>query len=98
MEHYGHRLRQELIARWKADPLPGSEQGLKSPEVSELDTLKIKLACSHVAAHPALHTCAFSGKFRSLTFTHCSYMIRQAAKCRALNDSEDCNFRVSGGH
>ncbi len=33
VEHYGHRLRHEIIEYWKADPLQGSEQGLKTPEV-----------------------------------------------------------------
>lgn len=33
VEHYGHRLRYELIESWKANPLEGSEQGLKSAEV-----------------------------------------------------------------
>ena len=33
VEHYGHRLRHEIIEYWKADPLEGSEQGLKTPEV-----------------------------------------------------------------
>lgn len=33
VEHFGHRPRIELIESWQADPLPGSEQGLKSPEV-----------------------------------------------------------------
>ena len=35
VEHYGHRLRHELIQLWQADPLPGSEQGLTSPEVGQ---------------------------------------------------------------
>ena len=35
VEHYGHRLRHELSALWRADPLPGSEQGLRSPEVGQ---------------------------------------------------------------
>ena len=34
VEHFGHRLRYELIEEWKANPLQGSEQGLASPEVS----------------------------------------------------------------
>ena len=34
VEHYGHRLRYELIQYWQAQPLPGSEQGLKSSAVS----------------------------------------------------------------
>lgn len=33
VEHFGHRLRYELIEEWKANPLEGSEQGLASPEV-----------------------------------------------------------------
>jgi hypothetical protein len=33
VEHYGHRLRHELIEHWKANPLEGSEQGLRSSEV-----------------------------------------------------------------
>ncbi len=36
VEHYGHRLRYELIEYWKANPLPGSQQGLKSVEVLDL--------------------------------------------------------------
>ena len=34
VEHFGHRLRYELIEQWKADPLQGSQQGLATPEVS----------------------------------------------------------------
>lgn len=34
VEHYGHRLRYELIEYWKENPLEGSEQGLKSVEVT----------------------------------------------------------------
>ena len=71
VEHYGHRLRHELIAQWRADPLPCSEQGWKSPEVSGTDTLQINPVCSHVAAHPAIHPCALSGKLDSLIFSHC---------------------------
>jgi hypothetical protein len=33
VEHYGHRLRYELIEYWKANPLEGSQQGLRSVEV-----------------------------------------------------------------
>ena len=33
VEHFGHRLRYELIEQWKADPLQRSEQGLATPEV-----------------------------------------------------------------
>ena len=33
VEHFGHRLRYELIEQWKADPLPQSEQGLAATEV-----------------------------------------------------------------
>ncbi len=33
VEHYGHRLRQELLASWAADPLEGSVAGLTSKEV-----------------------------------------------------------------
>ena len=33
VEHYGHRPRAELIEYWKANPLEGSQQGLRSIEV-----------------------------------------------------------------
>ncbi len=33
VEHYGHRLRYELIEYWKENPLEGSQQGLASVEV-----------------------------------------------------------------
>ena len=33
VEHYGHRLRYELIEYWKENPLEGSQQGLTSVEV-----------------------------------------------------------------
>ena len=36
VEHFGHRLRYELIKQWKADPLHRSEQGLATPEVSKV--------------------------------------------------------------
>jgi hypothetical protein len=71
VEHYGHRLRHELIAQWRADPLPGVEQGLKSLEVSGPDTLQIDLVCTYVAAHPALHIRTLPGKLHSLIFSHC---------------------------
>ncbi|CAL8466706.1 g6242 [Coccomyxa elongata] len=37
VEHYGHRLRYELIEYWKENPLEGSQQGLKSVEETEAD-------------------------------------------------------------
>lgn len=36
VEHFGHRLRYELLEQWKADPLHRSEQGLATPEVSRV--------------------------------------------------------------
>ena len=33
VEHYGHRLRYELIEQWKAQPLPDSQLGLRSSAV-----------------------------------------------------------------
>ena len=50
VEHYGHRLRHEIIEYWKADPLEGSEQGLKSPQVAhhcmcELELCIMQLPC-----------------------------------------------------
>jgi hypothetical protein len=39
VEHYGHRLRYELIEYWKAHPLPGSQQGLKSGAVGGCNPL-----------------------------------------------------------
>ena len=36
VEHFGHRLRYEMLEDQKENPLPGSEQGLRTPEVSPL--------------------------------------------------------------
>ena len=33
VQHFGHRLRYELIEQWKTGPLQGSQQGLASPQV-----------------------------------------------------------------
>ena len=33
VEHYGHRLRYELLAAWRHDPLEGSSVGMASKEV-----------------------------------------------------------------
>ena len=35
VEHYGHRLRYELLAAWRHDPLEGSSVGMASKEVSK---------------------------------------------------------------
>ncbi len=37
VEHYGHRLRYELIELWRAHPLPGSQHGLRSVQETEAD-------------------------------------------------------------
>ncbi len=71
VEHYGHRLRHELIAQWETGPLPGSEQGVKSPEVGGLISCPIKPACSHDAAHPALHIHALPASQPELMVSHC---------------------------
>ena len=62
VEHFGHRLRYELIEQWKADPLYNSEQGLATPEVIKIPS---PTACVHVAfsrqhSHPmpSLQACA----------------------------------------
>lgn len=36
VEHYGHRLRYELIEYWRAHPLEGSDQGLRSSAARSL--------------------------------------------------------------
>ena len=51
VEHFGHRLRYELIEQWKADPLQRSEQGLATPEVCA--TLSLSLALER---HPLGHS------------------------------------------
>jgi len=45
VEHYGHRLRHEIVEYWKADPLEGSEQGLRSPEVNLDIFLRLSSLC-----------------------------------------------------
>ena len=63
VEHFGHRLRYELIEQWKEDPLEHSEQGLASPEVGAVPPLAF---CSpgvrwpHV--HPAALRCVRTGR------------------------------------
>ncbi|CAL8466705.1 g6241 [Coccomyxa elongata] len=37
VEHYGHRLRHELIEYWRGQPLEGSQQGPKSSEETDAD-------------------------------------------------------------
>lgn len=51
VEHYGHRLRYELIEYWKEHPLEGSQQGLASVEVRPLMAV---LATSSLASCPNL--------------------------------------------
>ncbi len=45
VEHYGHRLRHEIVEHWKADPLEGSEQGLRTPEVNLITFLCLFSLC-----------------------------------------------------
>ena len=54
VEHYGHRLRHEIIEYWRVDPLQDSEQGLKSPEVIQRSTTPSQLM--HDAAVSPMQT------------------------------------------
>lgn len=50
VEHYGHRLRYELLAAWRHDPLEGSSVGMASKEVStqSLHTRRSQPCRSHL--------------------------------------------------
>ena len=43
VEHFGHRLRYEMLEDQKENPLAGSEQGLRTPEVSHLTVVALSL-------------------------------------------------------
>lgn len=43
VEHFGHRLRYEMLEHQKEKPLLGSEQGLRTPEVSHLTVIALSL-------------------------------------------------------
>lgn len=50
VEHYGHRLRHELLASWRDDPLEGSLVGMASKEVRSAHTPLDTRALRYVAA------------------------------------------------
>ena len=50
VEHFGHRLRYEMLEHQKEKPLLGSEQGLRTPEVSHLTVIALSLDLFHQAA------------------------------------------------
>ena len=89
VEHYGHRLRHELLAAWRHDPLEGSSIGMASKEVNRClreSTFTSKavrpLACRQLSVWP--FRCTLRRQARSKAESHAGHSLTPLEQAPAI--------------